>query len=365
MAGQRGRLGREPQGDQGREEMSKGRWTGQEARVGTEGRGGDSGRGRRAGGPGNCEGGGGRAPDVNERRARLGPRGEAGVRSRVEGRRRTGRREAQAPGRDRPAAEGGPTFQAADAPEPRVREAAGVLLLGGARAGRRPVVAGREVGGVADEGARVQPVVGADGDGHEAEGGEGAHRGQQHLHALLAPQAPLLVPALQRLQFDHGQPGGRGPPPGQRGRGRAGGGGGHSAGGSGPGRGRAGARGGGRWVRARPWPPAGGGGQGQRGSGDKGADPPGEPPASPTLEDTPPGPPAPPPAPPRSRPGKDPHPHQRLLPPSDTALCPLPPRPWGRSIPDSPTHSRLSPTSLTSSPTFSTQEKEISGSLLS
>lgn len=118
-----------------------------------------------------------------------------------------------------------PTFQAADPPEARVGEAAGVLLLRGAAAaaGRGPVVARREVGGVADEGARVEPVVRADGDGHEAEGREGAHRRQQHLHPLLAPKAPLFVPALQRLQFDHGQPGGRGPPPGQRGRGRAGG----------------------------------------------------------------------------------------------------------------------------------------------
>lgn len=123
----------------------------------------------------------------------------------------------------------GPTFQAADPPEARVREAAGVLLLRGAAAPSAlggPVVAAgarREVGGVADEGARVEPVVGANGDGHEAEGREGAHRRQQHLHPLLAPEAPLLVPALQRLQLDHGQPGGRGPPPGQRGRGRAGG----------------------------------------------------------------------------------------------------------------------------------------------
>ena len=117
-----------------------------------------------------------------------------------------------------------PTFQAADPPEARVGEAPWVLLFGGAApAVGGPLVAGCEVGGIADEGARVQPVVGADGDGHEAEGGEGAHGGQQHLHPLLAPEAPLFVPALQRLQFDHGQPGGRGPPPGQRGRGRAGG----------------------------------------------------------------------------------------------------------------------------------------------
>lgn len=118
-----------------------------------------------------------------------------------------------------------PTFQAADPPKARMGEAAGVLLLRGAAAPSmgRPVVAGRQVGGVADESARVQPVVGADGNGHEAEGGEGAHGCQQYLHPFLTPQAPLFIPALQRLQFDHGQPGGRGPPPGQRGRGRAGG----------------------------------------------------------------------------------------------------------------------------------------------
>lgn len=30
--------------------------------------------------------------------------------------------------------------------------------------------------------SRVEPVVRADRDGHETEGGEGAHRGQQHLN---------------------------------------------------------------------------------------------------------------------------------------------------------------------------------------
>lgn len=152
-----------------------------------------------------------------------------------------------------------PTFQAADPPEARVREAARVLLLGGGAAVGRPVVARREVGGVADEGARVQPVVGADGDGHEAEGGEGAHRGHQHLHPLLAPQPPLLVPALQRLQLDRGQPGGRGPPPGQRGRGRAGGWGGSRRGQKRGGLGPAGFGGRGRGRRGRGWA-----GRGQR-----------------------------------------------------------------------------------------------------
>lgn len=71
-----------------------------------------------------------------------------------------------------------PTFQAADPPEAGVGEASGVLLLRATAAVRGPVVPCCEVGGVADEGSRVQPVVCADGDGHEAEGSEGAHRGQ-------------------------------------------------------------------------------------------------------------------------------------------------------------------------------------------
>lgn len=53
---------------------------------------------------------------------------------------------------------------------------------------RRPLrLVRRDVGAVADVGAGVEPVVGADGDGHEAEGGEGAHRGQQHLDATVTP----------------------------------------------------------------------------------------------------------------------------------------------------------------------------------
>lgn len=38
--------------------------------------------------------------------------------------------------------------------------------------------------GLADA-SRVEPVVRADRDGHEAEGGECAHRGQQHLHSAV------------------------------------------------------------------------------------------------------------------------------------------------------------------------------------
>lgn len=71
-----------------------------------------------------------------------------------------------------------PTFQAADPPETGVGEASGVLLLRATAAVGGPVIPCCEVGGVANEGACVQPVVCADGDGHEAEGGEGSHRGQ-------------------------------------------------------------------------------------------------------------------------------------------------------------------------------------------
>ena len=44
-----------------------------------------------------------------------------------------------------------------------------------------------DIGGVADVRARVKPVVGADGDGHEAEGGEGPHDGQQSLNPSVTP----------------------------------------------------------------------------------------------------------------------------------------------------------------------------------
>lgn len=43
-------------------------------------------------------------------------------------------------------------------------------------------------GGVADVRARVQPVVRADGDAHEAEGGEGAREGHQGLRPSVTPR---------------------------------------------------------------------------------------------------------------------------------------------------------------------------------
>lgn len=73
------------------------------------------------------------------------------------------------------------TFDAADPPQPGVRQVAfdfPALHLALVRGG---------VGGVADVSPRVEPVVGADGDGHEAEGGEGPHDGQQSLHPSVTP----------------------------------------------------------------------------------------------------------------------------------------------------------------------------------
>jgi len=67
------------------------------------------------------------------------------------------------------------TFQAAGPPEARVGHHLLVLLAG--------LVL---VHGLAPAGAaRVQPVVRADRDGHEAEGREGPHRGQQHLDSAV------------------------------------------------------------------------------------------------------------------------------------------------------------------------------------
>lgn len=43
------------------------------------------------------------------------------------------------------------------------------------------------IGGVADVRPRVKPVVGADGDGHETEGSEGPHDGQQSLNPSVTP----------------------------------------------------------------------------------------------------------------------------------------------------------------------------------
>lgn len=87
------------------------------------------------------------------------------------------------------------TFEAAYPPEPGVRQATWVLLV---------LVLGLltgDVGGVADEGAGIEPVISADGNGHKAKGCKGPHGGQKDLDPLLAPHHSLLIPALQGLQL--------------------------------------------------------------------------------------------------------------------------------------------------------------------
>ena len=73
------------------------------------------------------------------------------------------------------------TFNTADSPQAGVRQVSSHFL------GLRLAVVGGDVGAVADVRARVQPVVGADGDGHEAEGGEGSHDGQRRLNPTVTP----------------------------------------------------------------------------------------------------------------------------------------------------------------------------------
>ncbi|KAK2500726.1 LOW QUALITY PROTEIN: hypothetical protein MC885_012013 [Smutsia gigantea] len=48
------------------------------------------------------------------------------------------------------------------------------------------------VGAVADVCVGVEPVVGADGDGHEREGGEGSGGGQQHLQPAVASHHGMI-----------------------------------------------------------------------------------------------------------------------------------------------------------------------------
>lgn len=74
-----------------------------------------------------------------------------------------------------------------------------VLLLRGAAAPTVgwPIITCGEVGGVADESSRVEPVVSADGNGHESKGCKRTYSGQQYLNALFAPQTPLFIPTFQ------------------------------------------------------------------------------------------------------------------------------------------------------------------------
>lgn len=74
------------------------------------------------------------------------------------------------------------TLQAADPPETRVGEGSRVLLVLVVRVVLRGVGSA-----VADEGASVQPVVCADGHGHQGEGCERSNGGKKHLNPPLAP----------------------------------------------------------------------------------------------------------------------------------------------------------------------------------
>lgn len=74
------------------------------------------------------------------------------------------------------------TFQAADPPQARVGQRSRVFLV---------LVVGLVLAGVgravADEGASVEPVVGADGHRHQGEGRKRSHGRQQHLDAAFTP----------------------------------------------------------------------------------------------------------------------------------------------------------------------------------
>lgn len=73
------------------------------------------------------------------------------------------------------------TFNTADSPKPGVGEVALLgpgLGLGLVRAG---------IGGIADVRPRIEPVVRANGDSHQAEGGESPHCGQQRLNSAVTP----------------------------------------------------------------------------------------------------------------------------------------------------------------------------------
>lgn len=73
------------------------------------------------------------------------------------------------------------TFDTADSPQPRVRQVAFDFL------GLHLSLVCGDISGIADVRPGVKPVVGADGDGHEAEGGEGPHDGQQSLNPSVTP----------------------------------------------------------------------------------------------------------------------------------------------------------------------------------
>lgn len=69
------------------------------------------------------------------------------------------------------------------------------------------------IGAVADVRPRVEPVVRADGDGHQAEGGESPHGGQQRLNPAVAPSHCALILVRTPLTGSSRSASGRGSPP--------------------------------------------------------------------------------------------------------------------------------------------------------
>lgn len=69
------------------------------------------------------------------------------------------------------------------------------------------------IGAVADVRPRVEPVVRADGDGHQAEGGESPHGGQQRLNPTVAPSHCALILVRTPLTGSSRSASGRGSPP--------------------------------------------------------------------------------------------------------------------------------------------------------
>lgn len=73
------------------------------------------------------------------------------------------------------------TFNTTNPPQSGVRQVAFDFP------GLHLAVVGGHVGGVTDVRPGIQPVVGADGDGHEAEGGEGSRDSQHSLNPAVTP----------------------------------------------------------------------------------------------------------------------------------------------------------------------------------
>lgn len=92
------------------------------------------------------------------------------------------------------------TFQTANPPEAGVGEGSWILLVLVMR-----VILRRVGSAVADKGPSVQPVVRANGHGHQGEGCECSHSGEKHLNSPLTPhhgwKRGKITLRLKRLKF--------------------------------------------------------------------------------------------------------------------------------------------------------------------